>query len=262
MSNFSRFDDIDPTETSEWLESIDSVLAQHGPERAHFLLNQMIDYARRSGAYLPYSATTAYLNTISLRDASRSTRATARSSGASRLIFAGMPWPWWCRPTASAPNTVATSPVMRRPPPCTKWASTISGAHRMRSTAATWYSCRDTRHPGIYARAYLEGRLDEAQLNRFRKEVGGGGLSSYPHPWLMPDFWQFPTVSMGLGPMMAIYQARLHALPGKSRHDPRTVRPQGLVFPGRRRNGRARVDGRHHDAGPGRPRQPDICGQL
>ena len=84
--------------------------------------------------------------------------------------------------------------------------------------------------PGIYSRAFLEGRLTEEHLNRFRQEVGGGGLSSYPHPWLMPDFWQFPTVSMGLGPMMALYQARFMRYLEAPRHDP-GERQQGLVLP-------------------------------
>jgi len=207
MSDFSRFDDIDPTETREWLESIDSVLGQHGPERAHFLLNQMIDFARRSGAYLPYSPNTAYLNTI----------ATGRQPeypgdrSIERRIEAYIRW-----------NAMAMVVQANR-------VSTEYGGHiSSYASSATlyevgfnhfWRAANDEQGgdlvffqghsaPGIYARAYLEGRMNENQLNRFRQEVGGGGLSSYPHPWLMPAFWQFPTVSMGLGPMMAIYQAR------------------------------------------------------
>jgi pyruvate dehydrogenase E1 component len=207
MSDFSRFDDIDPTETREWLESIDSVLGQHGPERAHYLLNQMIDYARRSGAYLPYSPNTAYLNTI----------ATGRQPeypgdrSIERRIEAYIRW-----------NAMAMVVQANR-------VSTEFGGHiSSYASSATLYEVgfnhfwraetesqggdlvyfQGHSAPGIYSRAYLEGRLSEEDLNRFRQEVGGGGLSSYPHPWLMPDFWQFPTVSMGLGPMMAIYQAR------------------------------------------------------
>jgi pyruvate dehydrogenase E1 component len=207
FSQFDQFDDIDPTETREWLESIDSVLVHHGPERAHFLLNQMIDYARRSGAYLPYKATTAYLNTI----------ATGRQPeypgdrSLERRIEAYIRW-----------NAMAM--VLQANKESTEFGGHISSY----ASSATLYEvgfnhfwrAANEQHggdlifmqghssPGIYARAYMEGRLTEDQLNRFRKEVGGGGLSSYPHPWLMPDFWQFPTVSMGLGPMMAIYQAR------------------------------------------------------
>ncbi len=115
--------------------------------------------------------------------------------------------------------------------------------------------------PGIYARAFLEGRLSEEQLKHFRQEVGGGGLSSYPHPWLMPDFWQFPTVSMGLGPMMAIYQARFLRYM-ENRGIVAAVGPQGLVLLRRRRDGRARVDGRAHDAGAREARQSRVRHQL
>lgn len=207
MSDFSRFDDIDPTETREWLESIDSVLKQQGAERAHFLLNQVIDFARRSGAYLPYSPNTAYLNTIpvGIQPEYPGDRAIEKR------IEAYIRW-----------NAMAMVVQANR-------ESTEFGGHiSSYASSATlyevgfnhfWRAASDDHGgdmvfmqghsaPGIYSRAYLEGRLGEDQLNRFRKEVGGGGLSSYPHPWLMPDFWQFPTVSMGLGPMMAIYQAR------------------------------------------------------
>jgi pyruvate dehydrogenase E1 component len=207
MNKFSRFDDIDPTETREWLESIDSVLQTNGPERAHYLLNQMIDFARRSGAYLPYSPNTAYLNTIS---PGRQPEYPGDRS-LERRLEAYIRW-----------NAMAMVVQANRK------SSGIGGHLSSYASSATlyevgfnhfWRAPGDSHggdmvyiqghsSPGIYARAYLEGRLDEAQLDRFRREVDGGGLSSYPHPWLMPDFWQFPTVSMGLGPMMAIYQAR------------------------------------------------------
>ncbi|HEX7061993.1 MAG TPA: pyruvate dehydrogenase (acetyl-transferring), homodimeric type [Woeseiaceae bacterium] len=207
MTEYRRFDDIDPTETREWLESIDSVLQTHGPDRAHFLLNQMIDFARRSGAYLPYSPNTAYLNTIS---PGRQPEYPGDRS-LERRIESYIRW-----------NAMAM--VVQ----ANKLSSGIGGHIASYASSATlyevgfnhfWRAANEKRggdmiyiqghsSPGIYARAYLEGRLDEAQLNRFRREVDGGGLSSYPHPWLMPDFWQFPTVSMGLGPMMAMYQAR------------------------------------------------------
>ncbi len=207
MSDFNRFDDTDPTETREWLESIDSVLRVHGPERAHFLLNRMIDFSRRSGAYLPYSPNTAYVNTIST---GRQPEYPGDRS-LERRIEAYIRW-----------NAMAMVVQANR-------RSTEYGGHiSSYASSATMYEIgfnhfwrapgenhggdmvfmQGHSSPGIYARAYLEGRLDETQLNRFRQEVGGGGLSSYPHPWLMPEFWQFPTVSMGLGPMMAIYQAR------------------------------------------------------
>jgi pyruvate dehydrogenase E1 component len=207
MSRFNPFDDIDPIETAEWLESIDSVLTQHGPERAHFLLNKVIDFARRSGAYLPYSPNTAYLNTIA---PGRQPEYPGDRS-IERRIEAFIRW-----------NAMAM--VVRANRKSTEFGGHISSY----ASSATMYEVgfnhfwraptkerggdmvfmQGHSSPGIYARAFLEGRLEERQLDRFRREVGGGGLSSYPHPWLMPDFWQFPTVSMGLGPMMAIYQAR------------------------------------------------------
>jgi len=205
--DFNRFEDLDPQETQEWLDSIDSVLRTYGPDRAHFLLNSMIDHARRSGAYLPYSATTAYLNTIGLAQQPEY----PGDRAIERRIEAYIRW-----------NAMAMVVQANR-------SSSEYGGHiATYASSATLYEVGfnhfwhgpDENHggdliyiqghssPGIYARAYLEGRLTEDQLNHFRQEVGGKGLSSYPHPWLMPDFWQFPTVSMGLGPMMAIYQAR------------------------------------------------------
>jgi len=207
MTDFSPFEDLDVVETREWLESIDSVLKAHGPERAHFLLNQMIDFARRSGAYLPYSPNTAYLNTISKgREPDY-----PGDRSVERRIEAYLRW-----------NAMAMVVQANR-------ISTEYGGHiSSYASSATLYEVgfnhfwrapteqqggdmifiQGHSAPGIYSRAFLEGRLSEDQLRRFRKEVGGGGLPSYPHPWSMPDFWQFPTVSMGLGPMMAIYQAR------------------------------------------------------
>ncbi len=207
MSDFNRFDDTDPTETREWLESIDSVLRVHGPERAHFLLNRMIDFSRRSGAYLPYSPNTAYVNTISTgrqpeypgdRSLERRIEAYIRWNAMAMVVQANR------RSTEYGGHisSYASSATMYE----------IGFNHFWRAPSENhggdMVFMQGHSSPGIYARAYLEGRLDETQLNRFRQEVGGGGLSSYPHPWLMPEFWQFPTVSMGLGPMMAIYQAR------------------------------------------------------
>src|SRR6204780_4217708 len=207
MTQQSPFEDIDPTETQEWLESIDSVMRAQGPEGAHFLLEKLGDFTRRSGAYLPFKPNTAYLNTISR--AQQPDYLGDRSL--ERRNEAYMRW-----------NAVAMVVQANR-------ASSEYGGHiASYASAATLYEvgfnhfwrAKSTAHPGdmvfmqghsspgIYARAYLEGRLDEAQLQRFRQEVRGDGLSSYPHPWLMPDFWQFPTVSMGLGPMTAIFQAR------------------------------------------------------
>jgi pyruvate dehydrogenase E1 component len=207
MFEASKIEDADPDETREWLESIDSVLRVHGAERAHYLLERLIDYTRRSGAYLPFRPNTAYVNTISTAQE----REYPGDRALEKRIKAYIRW-----------NAMAMVVQANR-------QSTEFGGHiASYASAATLYEvgfnhfwrAPDGQHPGdmvfiqghsspgVYARAYLEGRLTEEQLRRFREEVGGGGLSSYPHPWLMPDFWQFPTVSMGLGPMMAIYQAR------------------------------------------------------
>jgi len=199
--------DIDQQETQEWLESLDSVLENEGTERAHFLLETMVDKARRSGAYLPYNATTGYVNTIP-------THLQQKLPGdptMERKIRALIRW-----------NAIMT--VLR----ANEKSPGVGGHIASFQSAATLYDVglnhffraanenfggdciyfQGHSSPGIYARAFLEGRISEEQLDNFRQETAGGGLSSYPHPWLMPDFWQFPTVSMGLGPLAGIYQAR------------------------------------------------------
>ena len=136
-------------------------------------------------------------------------RATARSSAASRASSGGTRWRWSCAATASRTASAATSRPSRRRRRSTRWASTISSAARTPAATRTSSTSRATPSPGIYSRGFLEGRFNETHLRNFRHELRAEpGLSSYPHPWLMPDFWEFPTVSMGLGPLMAIYQAR------------------------------------------------------
>ncbi|MGB5494600.1 MAG: pyruvate dehydrogenase (acetyl-transferring), homodimeric type [Sedimenticolaceae bacterium] len=199
--------DLDPQETQEWLDALDAVLENEGPDRAHFLLEKLVDKARRSGAYLPYSAKTAYLNTIPLTQQDRypgdqsmedRLRSIVRWNAMAMVVHAN-------RFAAELGGHIAS------------FASSatlfdVGFNHFFRATNDTpegdLVFCQGHSAPGIYARAFLEGRISEEQLNNFRQEVDGHGLSSYPHPWLMPNFWQFPTVSMGLGPIMAIYQAR------------------------------------------------------
>jgi pyruvate dehydrogenase E1 component len=207
MFEASKIEDSDPSETREWLESIDSVLRVHGAERAHYLLERVIDHTRRSGAYLPFKPNTAYVNTISTaqqqeypgdRALERRIKAYIRWNAMAMVVQANRQSSEYGGHIASYASAATLYEVgfnhfWRAP----------SDAHPGDMVFIQGHSS-----PGIYARAYLEGRLSEDHLRRFREEVGGGGLSSYPHPWLMPDFWQFPTVSMGLGPMMAIYQAR------------------------------------------------------
>jgi pyruvate dehydrogenase E1 component len=207
MTQQSPFEDIDPTETQEWLESIDSVMRAQGPERAHFLLEKLVDFTRRSGAYLPFKPNTAYLNTISKaqepeypgdRSLERRNEAYLRWNALAMVVQAN-------RTNSEYGGHIATYASA-----ATLYEVGFNHFWRARSAdnLGDMIYIQGHSSPGIYARAYLEGRLDESQLQRFRQEVRGGGLSSYPHPWLMPDFWQFPTVSMGLGPMMAIFQAR------------------------------------------------------
>ena len=207
MSDFNRIDDEDPIETREWLDSIDSVISQHGPERAHFILNKMVDYARRSGTYLPFSHNTAYLNTIPVgmqpsypgdRSIEKRIEAIIRWNAMAMVVQANKKSSEY----GGHISTYASSATLYEVGFNHFWRAPT------RENQGDMIFMQGHSSPGKYARAFLEGRLDESQLNKFRQEVGGNGLSSYPHPWLMPDFWQFPTVSMGLGPMMATYQAR------------------------------------------------------
>jgi len=202
--------DPDPLETAEWLESLRSVLESQGPERVSFLLGELSEAAHREGVELPFTATTPYINTI---------------------------------PADKQPPYPGNREIERRIKSIIRWnaMAMVTRANRAHdgigghistyASAATLYEVamnhffkgrgqdysgdqiyiQGHASPGIYARAFLEGRIDEQHLVNFRKELAeGGGLSSYPHPWLMPGFWEFPTVSMGLGPIMAIYQARFN----------------------------------------------------
>ena len=207
MAANPKMTDVDAVETQEWLESLRSVIDRDGVERAHFLLTTLMDHARESGASLPFAGNTPYVNTI---PESRSEH-TPGDPAVEWRIRSLIRW-----------NALAMVVQANR------LASELGGHIASFASAATLYDvgfnhfwrAPNEAHggdlifmqghsaPGIYARAFLEGRISEDQLHRFRQEVGGEGLSSYPHPWLMPDFWQFPTVSMGLGPIMAIYQAR------------------------------------------------------
>jgi pyruvate dehydrogenase E1 component len=199
--------DIDPEETREWIESLASTIEREGVERAHFLLEQLVDHARRSGAHLPFEATTSYVNTIPVTQQPR----VPGDPGLERRIRSLIRW-----------NALAMVVNANRS------SSELGGHIASFASAATLYDVgfnhffrgpdaekgsdlvyfQGHSAPGIYSRAFLEGRISEEQLRSFRQEVGGQGLSSYPHPYLMPDFWQFSTVSMGLTSMLAIYQAR------------------------------------------------------
>jgi len=199
--------DIDPQETQEWKDALEEVVERDGPERAHYLIESLVDKARRSGAYLPYNATTAYINTIP----SHKEEQRPGDPALERRIKSIIRW-----------NALAMVVKANRE------GKNLGGHIATYQSAANllevgfnhFFHAPSDEHggdlvmiqghssPGIYARAFLEGRLTEEQLSLFRQEVDKKGISSYPHPWLMPDFWQFPTVSMGLTSIMAIYQAR------------------------------------------------------
>jgi len=198
--------DHDPQETREWLDALDGVLANEGADRAQFLIEALIDKARRSGAYLPFSANTAYINTIPVDKQ-------VKLPGDQTIEERIRSYVRW--------NAMAM--VLRA-----NKHTNVGGHIASFASAATLYDVgynhfwhapsadhggdlvfvQGHSATGVYARAHMLGRFTDEQMDHFRQEVDGKGVSSYPHPWLMPDFWQFPTVSMGLGPLMAIYQAR------------------------------------------------------
>ena len=200
--------DVDPVETREWLDALDSVLAFEGTDRARFLLGELATEGRKRGAPAPYSATTPYLNTIPVDQQPAYPGDLATRARRSAPSSAGTPWPSCCGRTRSPPSWAGTSPASSRRPPCTTSASTTSGTRPRAGHGGDLIYFQGHISPGIYARSFLEGRLTEDAARPVPPGGRRGGLSSYPHPWLMPDYWQFPTVSMGLGPLMAIYQAR------------------------------------------------------
>ncbi len=210
--------DQDPQETREWLDALSAVIDTEGRGRAHQLLENVLDHARQAGIDMPFSANTAYVNTIPVEDE-------ARCPGNIEIEERLRSYMRW--------NAMAMVVKANRHNP--EDGGDLGGHIGSFASLASlfgagfnhfWHAENENHggdciyfqghvSPGVYARAFLEGRLTEEQLLNFRQEVDGKGLSSYPHPKLMPEFWQFPTVSMGLGPLMAIYQARflkyLHA---------------------------------------------------
>src|SRR3954467_3138582 len=199
--------EVDPQETREWLEALDAVVSADGPQRAQFLLERVVGHAQLTGAAPAPAGTTPYLNTIPPQDEPPH----PVDEALERRVRSIVRW-----------NAVAT--ILN----ANKTSSELGGHIASYQSAAVLYEtgfnhfwhAPSERHggdlvfmqghssPGVYARAFLEGRISEEKMRNFRMEAFSEGLSSYPHPWLMPDFWQFPTVSMGLGPLMAIYQAR------------------------------------------------------
>ena len=203
----TQLHDVDPIETREWLDALSSVLEYEGSERAQYLLENLVKYGRRNGVRMPHGTTTPYVNTIAKSDE----KPIPGDQAIEHRIRAFVRW-----------NAAAI--VLR----AGKKDLELGGHIASFQSSATMYEVgfnhfwkakgegeegdlvffQGHSAPGMYARAFVEGRLTEEQLNNFRQETQGNGLPSYPHPHLLPDFWQFPTVSMGLGPLMAIYQAR------------------------------------------------------
>ncbi|WP_333969677.1 pyruvate dehydrogenase (acetyl-transferring), homodimeric type [Alteromonas mediterranea] len=199
--------DVDPQETKEWIDALESVLEEEGVERAHYLLEKLIDKARRSGAHLPYDATTAYINTIPVAQEPKMPGDLTIEA----RIRAAIRW------NALMIVLRASKKDLELGGHIGSFASSamlydVGFNHFFKAPnenqGGDFIFAQGHISPGIYSRSYMEGNLTEEQLNNFRQECAGDGLSSYPHPHLMKDYWQFPTVSMGLGPLQAIYTAR------------------------------------------------------
>src|SRR5262245_4025831 len=202
--------DVDAAETREWLDSLDAVLESEGTDRARFLLSELTTEALRQGIHLPFTANTPYINTIAPseqpafpgnRDLERRLKGLMRWNAMAMVVKANHK----DGTLGGHISTFASSATLHE----------VGQNHFFKDPdapgAGAQVSVQGHASPGMYARAFLEGRLSQELLENFRQELAkGGGLSSYPHPWLMPHFWQFPTVSMGLGPIMAIYQARFN----------------------------------------------------
>ncbi len=199
--------DPDPIETREWIESMQAVIAREGTGRAHHLLERMVEVSRRAGAHLPFSPTTEYINTIP-------PHLEARSPGDAAME-------WRIRSLVRWNAMAMVVRANRKPGELGGHIATFGSSATLYDVGFNhfWRAPSDGHpgdllfiqghgSPGVYARSFLEGRISESQIDNFRMEVDGRGVSSYPHPWLMPDYWQTATVSMGLGPISAIYQAR------------------------------------------------------
>ncbi len=202
-----NYKDTDPQETQEWLESIDDALEEHGYDRTRFLLEELIDYAQTKGARLPFNTNTPFINTIQPKDEpeypgdqeiERRIKSIIRWNAMAMVVRANTKTPG----IGGHISTYASSANLYE----VAFNHFFKGPNHSNGGDLVFFQGHGS--PGQYSRAYLEGRLTEENLESFRRELTPGGLSSYPHPYLMPDFWQFATVSMGLGPIMAIYQAR------------------------------------------------------
>ena len=203
-----KYKDLDSLETKEWIESIEDALEEHGHERTRFLLETLVGFAQSRGARLPFNTSTPFINTIlpnqqpeypGDRDIERKIKAIVRWNAMAIVTAANKKTPG----IGGHISTFASAATLYE----VAFNHILKGADHPKGQDLVYFQGHAS--PGMYSRAYLEGRLHKEKLYNFRRELSkGGGLSSYPHPYLMPDFWQFATVSMGLGPILAIYQAR------------------------------------------------------
>lgn len=207
MSDDKLKNDIDTQETQEWLQALEDILEQEGPERAHFIMESLIEKANRAGAPVPFKATTPYVNTIPVdkqvpypgdMDLEQRIKSFIRWNAMAMVVRGGKKTPELGGHIASFASSATLYEV--------GFNHFFHAANEKHGGDLLYIQGHVS--PGIYARSYFEGRLTQEKMDLFRQEVEVDGLSSYPHPWLMPDYWQFPTVSMGLGPITAIYQAR------------------------------------------------------
>ena len=198
--------DPDAGETREWLEALEGVIEHEGPQRAHYLIEKLIESAREDGIDLPYSATTQYINTIPVDQQPKY----PGDADMEIKLHSYIRWNAMAMVVRANKNTNVGGHIASFASAAALYD--VGFSHFWKSleheTGGDLIFFQGHSVPGVYARAFMLGRLTEDQMDNFRQEVSGRGISSYPHPWLMPDFWQFPTVSMGLGPLQAIYQAR------------------------------------------------------
>ena len=198
--------DADPQETKEWMEALEGVISQEGPKRAHYLIEKVIGQAREAGVDIPYSANTEYINTIPADQQPKY----PGNADMEIKIHSYIRWNAMAMVVRANKDTNVGGHIASFASAATLYD--VGYSHFWKSldhdTGGDLIFFQGHSVPGVYSRAFMLGRLSEEQMDNFRQETGGKGISSYPHPWLMPDFWQFPTVSMGLGPIQAIYQAR------------------------------------------------------
>lgn len=201
-----KFVDQDPQETQEWIDALEAVVSFEGSDKAQHIIGALIEKARVHGIDIPYSANTPYINTIAPEEQVNY----PGNVELERKLRALLRWNAMAMVSRANKYTSVGGHIASYASSCTLYEVGMNHFFKgpKHELGADLVFFQGHTAPGMYSRSFMEGRLDAEQLRNFRQEVDGNGLASYPHPWLMPDYWQFPTVSMGLGPLMAIYQAR------------------------------------------------------